>query len=1091
MKFYKKITGLKIWFILYSVIMAETYKKYTQIEHVIARPGMYVGDTKDTASDCWVITDNKAELKSCKWNPGIFKIFDEILVNAADEVQRNKSVKCIKIKIKNDEISVFNDSGIPIEIHPEYKIYIPELIFANLLTSSNYNDSEKRTTGGLNGLGAKLTAIFSEYFTVETAKDGKKYTQTFEKNLSKINKPKISTCKSEYTKITFKPDFEKFGTTGITDNTFDVLTKRVFDICAITSKDVSVYLNDKKLTIKDFSEYISAYIGPKKSCPRVIQETSRWQVGIAPSDSGFQCISFVNGISTSDGGSHVDHVVNPIIKRVTEIIQEKHKNLTIKQQYIKDNLFVFINCLIENAIYSSQTKEKNITKISDFGSRFSAPDDFITSVAKMGIIENILAIADAKEKKSLQKTDGKKTNRVIIPKLDDANKAGTKDSKLCTIIFTEGDSAKATAISGLSVVGRDTYGVFPLRGKLLNTRTATYAQLSKNEEINNIKQILGLQSGKKYSSVSELRYGKIMVMTDADTDGFHIKSLIVNFIGNGWPELLKIDFISSLVTPVIKLTKKSQIIPFYNVDDYKKYKEAHNISGFKVKYYKGLGTSTSAEAKEYFKDMKTLNYKNESKEDEEYLNLAFTKTEADARKKWILSNIKSPETLDYNIKKVNIKDLINKELVLFSIADNIRSIPSLVDGFKPSQRKIVFACIKRNLYSEIKVSQLAGYVSEVSSYHHGEASLQDTIINLAQTFTGSNNMNLLEPLGQFGTRLLGGKDSSSPRYIFTHLSKNFKELFNNDDLDLLDYLDDDGQQIEPKFYVPTLPIILINGACGIGTGFSTDIPCFNPDDIKDRLLRLVEDEDSDIAELTPWYKGFRGSIKKVEENKWTSHGNYTIKANVITITELPIGSWTEDYKTFLDKLETENIIYGYKNMSTETTVNFEIKMPLETVYEWKDNCEIEKKLKLMSHISAKNMYVFNEKNEIVKMESPEEIIYHFWRIRNEYYIKRQANLVNKLSYELNVITSKINFVNDVIEEHIKVFRQKLEYINKQLEDKKYIKVENTYAYLTDMKIHTFSEDTLDKLTKKQKDLHENLTKISNYSLRDFWMNDVQ
>ena len=257
------------------------------------------------------------------------------------------------------------------------------------------------------------------------------------------------------------------------------------------------------------------------------------------------------------------------------------------------------------------------------------------------------------------------------------------------------------------------------------------------------------------------------------------------------------------------------------------------------------------------------------------------------------------------------------------------------------------------------MSQLAGYVSEVSSYHHGEASLQDTTINLAQTFTGSNNMNLLEPVGQFGTRLLGGKDSSSPRYIFTHLSKNFKELFNDDVLDLLDYLDDDGQSIEPKFYVPTLPIILINGACGIGTGFSTDIPCFNPDDIKDRLLRLVEDEDSDIEELTPWYKGFTGMVKKVEENKWTAHGIYTIKANVITVTELPVGTWTEDYKTFLDKLETENTIYGYKNMSTETNVHFEIKMPLETVYEWKDNHEIEKKLKLVSHISAKNMYVFN------------------------------------------------------------------------------------------------------------------------------------
>ena len=1072
--------------------MAESYKKFTQIEHVLARPGMYIGDTKCTTAEAWTIDDeNKAVFKNCKWNPGIYKIFDEILVNAADEVQRNKSVKCIKVKINFDEISVFNDSGIPISIHPEYKIYIPELIFANLLTSSNYDDSQKRTTGGLNGLGAKLTAIFSDYFIIETAKDGKKYTQTIEKNLSKINKPKIGTSKSEYTKITFKPDFEKFGTTGICDDTLEILKKRVFDICAITSKDVSVYFNDKKLNIKDFSDYISTYIGPKKTFPRIIQETERWQVGIAPSESGFQCISFVNGISTTDGGSHVDHVINPIIKKVTEIIQEKHKSITIKQQYIKDNLFVFINCLIENATYSSQTKEKNITKISDFGSRFNPSNDFIQQIAKMGILENILLVANAKEKKSLQKTDGKKTNRVIIPKLDDANKAGTKESKSCTIIFTEGDSAKATAISGLSVVGRDTYGVFPLRGKLLNTRTATYAQLSKNEEINNIKQILGLQSGKKYTSVSDLRYGKILVMTDADTDGFHIKSLIVNFIGNGWPELLKTDFISSLVTPVIKLTKKSQIIPFYNVDDYKKYKENNGISGFKVKYYKGLGTSTSSEAKEYFKDMKTLNYKNESKEDTDYLHLAFTKTEADARKKWILDNIKSPETLDYNNKKVNIKDLINKELVLFSIADNVRSIPSLIDGLKPSQRKIIFACIKRNLYSEIKVSQLAGYVSEVSSYHHGEASLQDTIINLAQTFTGSNNMNLLEPAGQFGTRLLGGKDASSPRYIFTHLSKHFKELFNTDDFDILDYLDDDGQSIEPKFYVPTLPIVLINGACGIGTGFSTDIPCFNPDDIKERLLRLVGNEDADIQEMTPWYRGFEGTIKKVEDNKWTSHGIYTIKANVITISELPVGTWTEDYKSFLDKLETENTIYSYKNMSTETTVHFEIKMPLETVYEWNDNREIEKKLKLISHISAKNMYVFNEKNEIVKMESPEEIIYHFWRIRNDYYIKRQKKLIEKISSELDLITAKINFVNDVIDEKIKVFRQKLDYVNKQLEEKQYIKIDNSYTFLTDMKIHTFSEDTIEKLIKKQKELQEMFSKISNYTLKDFWMDDIQ
>lgn len=1072
--------------------MAENYKKYTQIEHVLERPGMYVGDTKDIVSNCWTINpdNNTAHNKSCKWNPGVYKIFDEILTNASDEVQRNKKVTCIKVDITDDgDISVYNDSGIPIEIHPEYKIYIPELIFANLLTTSNHDDTKKRTTGGLNGLGAKLAAIFSDTFRIETASGGKKYAQTFEKNLSKICKPKIGKTSKEYTRITFRPDFKRFGIDCITQDTKDILVKRIFDICAITPKGVDVHYNGKKLTVKDFSDYISVYIGPKKECPRVIQEEPRWQVSIAPSENGFQCMSFVNGVNTSDGGSHVDHVINPIIKKLTETIQEKHKSLTIKPHYIKDNIFVFINCIIENPSFSSQTKEKNITKISDFGSKFTASQDFIKNVAKLGIIENVLTLADAKEKKSLQKTDGKKTSRVIIPKLDDANRAGTKDSSKCTIIFTEGDSAKATAISGLSVVGRDTYGVFPLRGKLLNTRTATYAQLSKNEEINNIKQILGLQNGKKYKNLSELRYGRVLIMTDADTDGFHIKSLLINFIGNSWPELLKINFVSSLVTPIIKISKRNETLPFYNLSDYNTWKENNNTSGYKVKYYKGLGTSTSAEAKEYFKDMKTLDYKIETGEDEKYLEMAFTKTEADARKKWILGNIKSPETLNYNNNKVKVKDLINKELVLFSIADNIRSIPSLVDGLKPSQRKILYGCIKRNLYSEIKVSQLAGYVSEVSSYHHGETSLQDTIIGLSQTYVGSNNMNLLEPVGQFGTRLQGGKDSSSPRYIFTHLSKNFKNMFNPDDYSLVNYLNDDGFSIEPSFYVPVLPLILINGACGIGTGFSTDIPCFNPEDLKDRLLKLVDDEDADIPELTPWYKGFTGTIDKVEENRWVSRGVYKIVSNTVTITELPIGTWTEDYKSLLDKLETEEQIYSYKNMSSETAVHFEVKIPLENIINWRDNKELDKKLKMTSYISAKNMHVFNEKNEIVKMSSAEEIVYHFWKIRTDYYIKRQTDISQRLEKELNLVTSKINFVNDVIDDNIKVFRQKLTTINEQLTARKYLKINDTYTYLTDMKIHTFSEDTIETLVFKQKNITDQYNLNKNYTISDFWKND--
>lgn len=1070
--------------------MSEKFKRYTQVEHILARPGMYLGDIKCVNSEAWKIEDEKLVQTACNYNPGIYKLFDEIITNASDEVERNPNVKNIKVEISQEQISVFNDSGIPIEIHSEYNVYIPELIFGNLLTSTNFDDAQKRTTGGLNGLGAKLVNVFSTEFTVETVYSGKKYTQTFQCNMSKKNKPVLTnTKKDNYTKISFKPDYARFGISQMSHDTICILTKRVYDICAITPNNVIVQLNGKKLNIKNFSDYISMYIGDKKTVPRIISEQNRWQVAFSPSNE-FKCISFVNGISTTDGGTHVEHVVFPLVKKLTEIIQEKHKNVTIKPNYIRENIFVFINCKIENPVFSSQTKEKNITKASDFGSKFNLTDEIVKSVLKLGIIDNILALAEAKEKKNISKTDGKKTNRVIIPKLDDANKAGTKESKMCTIIFTEGDSAKTTAISGLSVVGRDYYGAFPLKGKMLNTRTATYSQIAGNTEINNIKQILGLQTGKKYKSSSELRYGRILIMTDADTDGFHIKSLLVNFISHGWPELLKEDFISSLVTPVIKLTKRNQVIPFYNLNDYKEWKKTNNVANFKVKYYKGLGTSTQQEAKEYFKSMKTLDYKINTAEDSKSLTLAFTKTEADARKKWILESIKCPKSIDYNIKDVSVKDLIDKELVLFSISDNIRSIPSLIDGMKPSQRKIIYACIKRNLYSEIKVSQLSGYVSEKTNYHHGENSLMDTIISLSQNFVGSNNINLLEPVGQFGTRLLGGKDASSPRYIFTHLSKEFKKLFNEEDNTILNYLEEDGDLIEPSFYVPTLPLLLINGACGIGTGFSCDVPCFNPEDIKKRLMDLVIDEDADIPEMTPWYKGFNGTIIKTDTNKWVTRGRYTVKGNVINVTELPIGTWTDDYKSFLDKLETDGTIFGYINESTETIVNFTIKCPLENVIEWTQNNEVLKKLKLISHLSANNMYVFNEKNEIVKMESPEEIIFHFWRIRNDYYIKRQQYICNKLNNELITLNAKIKFVNEIIDEKIVVFKQKLSSIIEQLETGKYPKISDSYEYLIGMKIHSFSSDTIETLTKARDKLNQEYIKYKNYSLRNLWENDL-
>tara|TARA_B100001093_G_C26859789_1_gene1029398 strand:- start:1959 stop:5231 length:3273 start_codon:yes stop_codon:yes gene_type:complete len=1075
----------------------ETYKKYTQIEHVLARPGMYVGEIATITSEQWILNnEDKIISKYVKWNPGIYKIFDEIITNASDECQRNKGVKNIFINFnkKENSISVKNDgSGVPITIHKEHNIYVPELIFGNLLSSTNYNDSVKRTTGGLNGLGAKLTNIFSKQFIVETVHSGKKYIQIFEDNMSKINKPVITDTKEKaYTKITFVPDFNKFNLKNLEDcDTLDILKKRVFDVSAITPKTVSVYLNDEKIKCKDFSEYVSYYIGSKTEAPRVYYEepNGRWQIAIALSKKdSFQHVSFVNGISTIDGGSHVDHVILPIIKKCTEEIQSKHKNITVKPQYVKDSLFVFINSTIENPTFSSQTKDKHTTRVSEFGSKFTLVEEFTKKILKLGFVDSLLAVAEAKEKKSLSKTDGKKVVRLSVPKLDDANKAGTSESLKCTLILTEGDSAKTTAVSGLSVVGRDYYGVFPLRGKLLNTREASFSQISKNEEILNIKKILGLQIDTK--NTKNLRYGKILIMTDADYDGFHIKALLINFIDAGWPNLLKDVFIGSIVTPIVKVSKGNEQLSFYTQKEYINWKETDQAKGnWNIKYYKGLGTSTASEAREYFRNLKVLNYVNKTEEDSNALILAFKKTEADSRKKWIQTNTEKFEGLDYNTKStVPIKNLINKELVLFSISDNIRSIPSLVDGLKPGQRKVLFACFKKNLKKELKVAQLAGYVSEQTSYHHGENSLQETIINMAQNYVGSNNMNLLHPAGQFGTRLMGGKDSSSPRYIFTHLSKYSEELFNCQDFPLLEYLNDDGQSIEPKFYVPTLPLILINGTEGIGTGFSTKIPSFNPDDIKYCLEKLVEDPDYEIPELTPWYRNFEGYIDKVEQNKWVSYGKYEITKNVVKITELPIGEWTENYKQYLEKIESEERIITFKNNSTDTKVNFEVKIRDETLNQWEYEGTLEKNLKLTSNINATNMHIFNEKGNLQKMESAEEILITFYRIRNRYHILRKQYLVNKINNELIILDAKVKFVKAIINDELLVFKRKKQDITKDM--KKMGLLENpNYDYLLNMPIHTFTKETIDKLEKEHLQKQNEYSEIQDMSIKDFWKED--
>ncbi|CAE7635758.1 top2, partial [Symbiodinium sp. KB8] len=425
-----------------------------------------------------------------------------------------------------------------------------------------------------------------------------------------------------------------------------------------------------------------------------------------------------------------------------------------------------------------------------------------------------------------------------------------------------------------------------------------------NSEIQNIVKILGLQYGQTYTSTKGLRYGHLMIMADQDHDGSHIKGLVINFLHHFWPSLLKLPgFLKEFITPIVKCTKGPRVVSFFTMPEYQRWLEMNNYGkGWRIKYYKGLGTSTSAEAKEYFSNLEThmIDFCYNDESDDQLIDLAFSKRRADDRKRW-LQEYRPGTHIDYSIEKMYYSEFVNKELILFSMADNLRSIPSAVDGLKPSQRKVLFSCFKRNLKHEIKVVQLAGYVSEHSAYHHGEQSLAATIIGMAQNFVGSNNINLLYPAGQFGTRLMGGKDAASPRYIFTRLNKITRYLYREEDDPLLKYQEEDGQKIEPvvrepafsvcghfsvcvflQWYMPVIPMVLVNGSEGIGTGWSSSIPPYNPREI----IQVLRDR--------PWFRGFTGEVL----DKGTT-GSYIIRGIGDFETD---EKWTQDYKQWLEEL---------------------------------------------------------------------------------------------------------------------------------------------------------------------------------------------
>ena len=1108
----------------------------TDKQHILDNPDTYIGSVETVDSNVWIMNEANDKIieKNISYIPGLFKLFDEGIVNCRDHVVRMQSkleqnvenslpVTYIDVSIQEDgSIVMINDgNGIDVVQHPEYKTWVPELIFGHLRTSTNYNKEEKKIVGGKNGFGFKLVLIWSTYGQIETVDHirGLKYTQEFKDNLDTICPPKITKASKAkpYTKITFKPDYARLGINGLTSDMIALLKKRVYDISAITDKSIKVKYNSAIIPTKNFEQYINLYIGEKGVSPRVYEEANnRWEYAVAltPTNEFIQ-VSFVNGIYTSKGGKHVEYILNQITKKLGDFI-EKKKKVKVNPNSIKEQLILFLRCDIENPAFDSQTKDFMNTPSSKFGSKCDVSDKFIEKIAKMGVMDAALQITEVKDNKAAKKTDGTKSKSIRgIPKLDDANWAGTDKSKDCMIIFCEGDSAKTGVISGLSSEDRNTIGVYPLKGKVMNVRGEATKKVSENKEITEIKKILGLESGKQYANIEDvhasLRYSKVVFMTDQDLDGSHIKGLCINLFQNEWASLTHIPgFIGFMNTPILKAKKGSQELKFYNEGEYEEWKSNNETKGWNIKYYKGLGTSTKTEFREYFEEKKFVGFEHTGQVSDDAIDMVFNKKRADDRKVWLETVYNRDSFADTSKQMIPYEEFINKELIHFSKYDCDRSIPNLMDGLKISLRKILYSAFKKRLTSEIKVAQFSGYVSEHSCYHHGEESLNKAIVGMAQNFIGSNNINLLFPSGQFGSRIKGGQDASSPRYIFTRLEKIARILFPEQDDNILKYLNDDGTPVEPQFYVPIIPMVLVNGSKGIGTGFSTEIMCYNPTQIIAYIKTKLNPEASSSStnEFLPYYEGFTGSITKITDSKFLFKGTYEkMETDKIKVTELPVGYWTEDFKELLNDLQNDKDKEGkkitpfvkdvYENY-TDTTVEFVITFSKGKVEELEKasgdyGCNgLEKLLKLYNTSSTTNMNLFNAEDKLTKYDSVEAIIDDYFGIRLDYYNDRKMNLIENLEKELLIMSNKVRYIQEVLSGTIDLRKKKKQEITNLLQSKKYdiMDEDDEYKYLVRMPMDSVSEENVDKLVAEHRTKSAELERIKNTTIQQMWLTEL-
>jgi len=868
----------------------------------------------------------------------IDNIFNEILSNAADNIIKSTGTKfagsAIEITMDSKTITIKNGGiPMPVEIHPETKVHVPEMVFGILNSSSNYNDSEERKVSGRNGVGAKLTNIFSKEFSIIVADSVRQkiYKQTWRENMTQKDQPIIDEYEGDpYVQVTYTLDFARFKYEEYPDEAVNLFARYAADV-SFTCK-TPVYFNGLEFKYFTWQEYGQLYFQDKiENClvhyqwpedvkTKIVRGLEMAadkhvlpyvELYILDTPDAGDTISFVNGRMSKEGGVHVNACLKELttnlltamnndtsklttrtktIKKISRSASQltkvkpkeapKEDTIKLTAKDVKDHVTIILSCFLVNPKYKTQNK----SCLSSPTPKFKIPVERFNIVKSWKLIVRLNNELRAKELLLLKKSDAGGKLLSKLEKGEHANWAGGQKRMECTLCVTEGDSGAAFAIHMISAMeetngmGKNLMGYIPLRGKVLNCMKASAGKQSDNQILNRVKKMLGLDDLVDYTideNYKKLNYGSVLIMTDADDDGKHITGLLLNFFYVRFLSLLRRGCIALLRTPVIRLTRGKEVRKFYTIADYKEWQNNDPEAKFNwdVKYCKGLGSSNAQEIREDFTDLRKVKFLYDDSTPE-VMSLAFHKDCADARKRWISEWEK---TLKISTSEmIPISEFMENEFIEYSVVNLRRAIPHIMDGFKPSQRKVLWGCLlkwssgnkpinglgRNNKRS--KLGQLSSFIEGETQYHHGPTSMQGTIVKMTQDFVGSNNLRYLVPDALLGSRNLGGKDAVQARYAFTYPDWWLSYVFRKEDVSLLNILNEDGENIEPEFMLPILPLQLINGTNGIATGSSTRIPNCNPIDVINCLRALITNKE--MPPLIPWYRGFKGTIEIVKQD---------------------------------------------------------------------------------------------------------------------------------------------------------------------------------------------------------------------------------